>query len=127
MWLTALHDSHRLSTFFFFNFTSDYAAMRRNFKLVEWSRLAVLHKSFSVVKDMACGLSAVHCMPQSDRNEPFVRIAVSGGVYMGKLAPARVSYRDDFVISYRFVRLHDDWVFSSSHVQRVEADEAILD
>ena len=23
-----------------------------------------------------------------------------GGVYMGKLAPARVSYRDDFVISY---------------------------
>ena len=50
-----------------------------------------------------------------------------GGVYMGKLAPAWVSYRDDFVISYRFVRLHDDWVFSSSHVQCVEADEAILD
>ena len=24
-------------------------------------------------------------------------------------------------------RLHDDWVFSSSHVQRVEADKAILD
>ena len=24
-------------------------------------------------------------------------------------------------------RLHDDWAFSSSHVQRVEADEAILD
>ena len=25
---------------------------------------------------------------------------VLGGVYMGKLATARVSYRDDFVISY---------------------------
>ena len=25
----------------------------------------------------------------------------SGGVYMGKLAPARVSYRHDFLISYR--------------------------
>ena len=24
-----------------------------------------------------------------------------GGVYMRKLAPARVSYRDDFLISYR--------------------------
>ena len=25
----------------------------------------------------------------------------SGGVYVGRLAPARVSHRDDFVISYR--------------------------
>ena len=43
---------------------------------------------------------------------------------MGKLAPVRVLYWDDrdFVS-----RLHDDWVFSSPHVQRVEADEAILD
>ena len=26
---------------------------------------------------------------------------LNGGVYMRKLAPARVSYRDDFLISYR--------------------------
>ena len=30
-------------------------------------------------------------------------------------------------LRYFVSRLHDDWVFSSSHVQRVEADEAILD
>ena len=88
----------------------------------------MLHKSFSEVKDMASGLSAVQCMPQSDRNEPLVCIAVSGGVYMGKLAPARVSYRDDFVISYHvYMMTGNASVFSSSHVQRVEADEAILD
>ena len=28
-------------------------------------------------------------------------VHVSGGVYMRKLAPARVSYRHDFLISYR--------------------------
>ena len=47
---------------------------------------------------------------------------------MGKLAPARVSYRDDFVISYHvYMMTGNASVFSSSHVQRVEADEAILD
>ena len=47
---------------------------------------------------------------------------------MGKLAPARVSYRDDFVISYHiYMMTGNASVFSSTHVQRVEADEAILD
>ena len=51
---------------------------------------------------------------------------------MGKLAPARVSYRDDFVISYHVYMMTGSFhtiitVFSSSHAQRVEADEAILD
>ena len=30
-----------------------------------------------------------------------VTMAVLGGVYMRKLAPARLSYRHDFLISYR--------------------------
>ena len=33
-----------------------------------------------------------------------------GGVYVRKLAPARVSYRDDFF--YFVSRLHYDWVIS---------------
>ena len=33
---------------------------------------------------------------------PFGKLQLFlGGVYMRKLAPARVSYRDDFLISYR--------------------------
>ena len=39
-----------------------------------------------------------------------VKAHALGGVYMGKLAPARVSYRDDFVISYHVYI--DDWVIS---------------
>ena len=47
---------------------------------------------------------------------------------MGKLAPAQFSYRGDFVISYHvYMMTGNVSVFSSSHVQRVEADEAILD
>ena len=68
---------------------------------------------------MASGLSAVQCMPQSDRNEPFVCIAVSGGVYMGKLAPARVSYRDDFVISYHVYMMSGFFHHPTSNVLKL--------
>ena len=45
------------------------------------------------------------------RGAYFRNFTVFGGVYMRKLAPARVSYRDDFLISYR-PRLNADWVIS---------------
>ena len=39
------------------------------------------------------------------RGAYFRNFTVLGGVYMRKLAPARVSYRDDFLISYRVYML----------------------
>ena len=39
------------------------------------------------------------------RGAYFRNFPVLGGVYMRKLAPARVSYRDDFLISYRVYML----------------------
>ena len=37
----------------------------------------------------------------NDQNGRQRRSNIFGGVYMRKLAPARVSYRHDFLISYR--------------------------
>ena len=39
------------------------------------------------------------------------------GVYMRKLAPARVSYQDDFLISYR-VYMIIDWAISYLAISR---------
>ena len=48
-----------------------------------------------------------------------VKAHALGGVYMGKLAPARVSYRDDFVISYHVYI--DDWVISYHVYMKTES------
>ena len=39
-------------------------------------------------------------------------ILLLGGVYMSKLAPARVSYRDDFLISYRIYMITGSFLIS---------------
>ena len=46
-----------------------------------------------------------------------------GGVYMRKLAPARVSYRDDFFISYRVYMMNGSFHISlfegTLHVDKI--------
>ena len=52
-----------------------------------------------------------------------------GGVYMGKLAPARVSYRDDFVISYHVymmtVSFHTMFTWKRSHLGLTKITHAL--
>ena len=54
-----------------------------------------------------------------------VRQKALGGVYMRKLAPARVSYRDDFLISYRVYIMTGSFHISlfegTLHVDKIHA------
>ena len=58
-------------------------------------------------------------------------IIILGGVYMGKLAPAWVSYRDDFLISYRVYRLMSHFISllyeGTFHVDKIQEQAKIAD
>ena len=62
------------------------------------------NKNLSIYEDKACKISNVK-KKIFDGHTQFSRFfevhTTLGGVYIRKLAPARVSYRHDFLISYR--------------------------